>query len=192
LFRIQFSDKSAAARGPAIFLDRDGVINLRRPGDYVLNWSQFEYIPGIRCALKELASLGLPMILISNQAAVGKGLLDVDSLKGITARMYEDLAADGTVLTAAYYCTHRADENCICRKPKPGLLFKAGEDFNIDLHRSIFVGDSDTDMQAARAAGCAPLLYGSDIRPESKSPVDPLTAVSATNLYSLVARYLRA
>lgn len=170
LLRVVFSEEKRNVRGPAIFIDRDGVINRRRPGDYVLDWSQFIFMPGIRPALKQLASLGLPMIVISNQAAVGKGLLDLAGLRGITAQMYEALAADGTLLAAAYYCTHRPDENCACRKPKPELLFRAADDFNIDLSRSIFIGDSETDVISARAADCQPILFDSSIRNDHKEP----------------------
>jgi len=169
LLRIIFSKTDATVKGPAIFIDRDGVINCRRPEDYVLNFSQFVFVSGIRAALKQLASLALPMIVISNQAAVGKGLLDTAGLEEITARMQQTLLEDGTALAAAYFCTHRVDENCICRKPKPELLYRAVEDFNIDLSRSIFIGDSQTDVQAARAAGCKPILLGSGLRNGSDS-----------------------
>jgi D-glycero-D-manno-heptose 1,7-bisphosphate phosphatase len=192
LLRILFSEVNKSIRRPAIFIDRDGVINRLRPSDYVLSWSQFLFMPGIREALKELASLGLPMIVISNQAAIGKGLLETAGLEEITSKMYQELAHDGTFLTAAYYCPHRPDENCACRKPKPALLQAAADDLNLDLSRSIFIGDSDTDIQAARAAGCAPVLFGSDasIQPESRSGLP--AAPSAMDLYSVVARYLQA
>jgi D-glycero-D-manno-heptose 1,7-bisphosphate phosphatase len=169
LLRILFSTTDQSVRGPAIFIDRDGVINLRRPDDYVLDFSQFAFVPGIRAALKQLASLRLPMIVISNQAAVGKGLLSASGLEEITAQMQQTLAEDGTVLKAAYFCTHRVDENCICRKPKPELFYRAAEDFNIDLGRSIFIGDSQTDVLAARAAGCRPILVGPGLHNGSDS-----------------------
>jgi D-glycero-D-manno-heptose 1,7-bisphosphate phosphatase len=169
LLRILFSKPSATLTGPAIFIDRDGVINCRRPDDYVLNFSQFVFVPGIRAALKQLASLALPMIVISNQAAVGKGLLDTAGLEELTTRMQQALLEDGTAVAAAYFCTHRTDENCICRKPKPELLHRAADDFNIDLSRSIFIGDSQTDVEAARAAGCQPILLGSGLRNGSDS-----------------------
>jgi D-glycero-D-manno-heptose 1,7-bisphosphate phosphatase len=191
LLRILFSKLDRTAKGPAIFIDRDGVINCRRPGDYVLDWSQFVFLPGIRTALKQMASLGLPMIVISNQAAVGKGLLDPATLQEITVKMHQALLEDGTPLAAAYYCTHKADENCLCRKPKPGLLQTAADDFNIDQSRSIFIGDSDTDVQAARAVGCASVLFGSDIGPQPTSQQDLFTARGVTDLYDLVAKYLR-
>jgi len=191
LLRILFSEVDKSARRPAIFIDRDGVINLLRPSDYVLDWSQFVFVPGIREALKQLASLGLPMIVISNQAAVGKGLLDTAGLEEITSKMYQELAHDGTFLTATYYCPHRPDENCPCRKPKPALLQAAAADFNIDLTRSVFIGDSDTDVEAARAVGCAPVLFGTDISLEGRPSADIITAKSASDIQALVAGYLQ-
>ncbi len=167
--RIVFSNAGRVLRGPAIFIDRDGVVNFRRANDYVLEWSQFAFMPGIRKALKELSTLNLPMIMISNQAAVGKGLLSEFALEEITARMNHALLADGTTLTAAYFCTHRPDEHCACRKPQPELLHKAAADFNIDLARSIFIGDSDTDVGAARSAGCQPVLFGPGLSSRSDS-----------------------
>jgi D-glycero-D-manno-heptose 1,7-bisphosphate phosphatase len=130
----------------------------------------------------------LPMIVISNQAAVGKGLLDLDGLKEITARMNEELAADGTSLAAAYYCPHRIEDDCPCRKPKPALLLSAAADFNIDLSRSIFVGDSESDVQAAGAAGCASVLFGAEIGSQPTSPLAPSTS---NDLYDTVSHYLQ-
>ena len=161
MMQIVFSEKKLDIRGPAIFLDRDGVINCRRPGDYVLNWSQFLFVSGIQTALKQLSTLHLPMIVISNQAAVGKGLLDPVTLQEITAQMQRTLLADGVSLAAVFYCAHRADENCDCRKPRPAMLLRAANEFNIDLTRSIFIGDSASDIQAGLAAGCKPVLFGS-------------------------------
>jgi len=168
-----FSSERAVVGGPAVFIDRDGVINRRRPNDYVLDWSQFEFMPGIRPALKQLDSLGLPIIIISNQAAVGKGLLDPPILEKITAQLHKTLLADGVPLFAAYYCPHRSDANCACRKPKPELFFRAARDFNFDLSRSIFIGDSDTDVQAALAAGCRPILFGPGLVASADPPAWP-------------------
>ncbi|HXM09217.1 MAG TPA: HAD family hydrolase [Terriglobales bacterium] len=189
-----FSELNKSVRRPAIFIDRDGVINLLRPSDYVLDWSQFVFVPGIREALKQLASLGLPMIVISNQAAVGKGLLDTAGLEGITSKMYQELAHDGTFLTAAYYCPHRPDENCPCRKPKPALLQAAAADFNIDLTRSVFIGDSDTDVEAAHAAGCKPVLFGIGVRAVSDSSArntEVPVATTGQNLLDVVSACLQ-
>lgn len=177
--------------GPAIFVDRDGVINRRRPGDYVLDWSQFIFVDGIRSVLKRLSSLGLPIIIISNQAAVGKGLLSVQGLERITSQLQTILLADQVPLLAAYYCPHRAEEDCICRKPKPGLLLRAAEDYEIDLARSVFIGDSATDVEAARAAGCKPvLLRGSGDLVSGMAGVP--VADSPEEILSAVAQFLEA
>jgi len=194
VLRIVFSSPDLSVRGPAIFIDRDGVINCRRPDDYVLDFSQFVFIPGIRAALKQLGSLGLPLIVISNQAAVGKGLLDPVGLQEITDRMQKALREDGAALAAAYYCPHRPDENCSCRKPKPDLLICAADDFNVDLGRSVFIGDSESDVQAARAAGCKPILFGShprDFVETSASSGSLSVAALPSDLFDVAVKCLR-
>jgi len=161
LLRMVFSEERPRTPTPAIFLDRDGVINCRRPGDYVLNWAQFLFTPGIEVALSKLSILRLPMIIISNQACVGKGLLDPVAIQEITAQMHRSLLAGGIQIAAAYYCPHRTEDNCPCRKPKPALLYAAADDYNIDMNQSVFIGDSETDIQAGLEAGCKPILFGS-------------------------------
>jgi len=148
-------------------------------------------MPGIRDALRQLASLGPPLIVISNQAAVGKGLLDAAHLEEITLKMQQALLEDGTTLAAAYYCPHRIEDHCPCRKPKPALLLSAAADFNIDLSRSIFIGDSDTDVQAARTAGCAPVLFGADTGLQPTSPPELPAALRAIDLYAVVAKHVQ-
>lgn len=161
MLRVVFSQEKLDVPGPAIFLDRDGVINCRRPGDYVLSWQQFSFTPGIETALRQCSTLRLPMIVISNQACVGKGLLDPSLLQEITTKMQESLRQKGVRIAAVYYCIHQSSDNCNCRKPKPALLLKAADDYNIDLSRSVFIGDSDTDVEAGLEAGCKPVLFAS-------------------------------
>jgi D-glycero-D-manno-heptose 1,7-bisphosphate phosphatase len=108
--------------------------------------------------------------------------------------MYQELAHDGTFLTAAYYCPHRPDENCPCRKPKPALLQAAAADFNIDLTRSVFIGDSDTDVEAAHAAGCKPVLFGIGVRAVSDSSArntEVPVATTGQNLLDVVSACLQ-
>jgi D-glycero-D-manno-heptose 1,7-bisphosphate phosphatase len=190
---LPFSDKRTFY-GPAVFLDRDGVINCRIPGGYVLEWSQFTFMPGICEALKALSTLQLPIVVISNQSAVGRGLLEPAVLDEITVKMYQTLLRDGISLTAVYYCIHKPADSCICRKPKPELLYRAAAEFSIDLKRSIFVGDSDTDVWAARSAGCQPLLFGSERCSSSDSPAELSgvpTARTAKELFQAAAELLR-
>lgn len=191
--RIVFGNPRRSTKTPGIFLDRDGVINHRIAGSYVLDWSQFVFIPGIREALKQLAALDLPMIVVSNQACVGRGLLTPSLLEGITAKMQQILSSDGAPIAAAYYCTHSREDNCECRKPKPALLLRAAEEFDVDLHQSIFVGDSNTDVEAAEAAGCRPILFG--LNPDARlTTVRPnlATAPDAGFLFEIATKCLPA
>ena len=193
MLRVLFAKRKTAAKSPAIFLDRDGVINRRRP-DYVLTWAQFKFLPDILPALRRLSTLHLPMIVISNQSAVGRGLLTSSVLRRITELMYKAMDNDGTCLTAAYFCTHTPNQGCLCRKPKPGLLQAAAADFNIDLRHSIFIGDSDSDAQAAITAGCQPVLFGRSLN-LSADAVDCLKNVpvahTGKDLFGVAVRSLR-
>lgn len=193
--RIVYSSQKCSCCSPAIFIDRDGVINNRRAGDYVLNWSQFVFMAGIRNALKRLALLELPIIVISNQSAVGRGLLTRSTLEEMTGYMREALLADGVPLKAVYYCLHKPDDRCSCRKPEPKMLYRAALDFNLDLSASVFIGDSDADTRAAQLAGCKPILFGPGLTECSESlewksrlPV----ARTADELYAVATDVLRS
>lgn len=137
----------------AVFLDRDGVINRERAG-YVKCWEEFELLPGVLSALARLAALPQPIIIITNQSAVGRGLMRRSVLDDIHRRLQQCVMANGGRIDAFYICPHHPDEECSCRKPKPGLLHQAGRDFGLRLVDCIFIGDSITDLQAAQAAGC--------------------------------------
>ena len=177
--------------GPAIFLDRDGVINKRIPDDYILNWSQFEFMPGIREALRQISQLGLPMVVVSNQSAIGRGILTRRALDDITARLTRTLFNDGVTISAYYYCTHRPDENCPCRKPQPLLLYEAAAELNLNLRTSIFIGDSESDVEAARLAGCTPVLFGPGLNSISSSRDWMEGVPAATTSYELFAVVVR-
>lgn len=145
-------------RRPGIFFDRDGVINERIRAGYVTHWTGFHFIDGMVPVLRRLSRLRLPMIVVSNQSGVNRGLLGQRSLRQITSRFVDLLARHGARIDAAYYCPHTDEQACSCRKPKPGLLLRAARDYRIDLGRSIMVGDEPRDMEAAAAAGCAGIL----------------------------------
>lgn len=142
---------------PAVFLDRDGVINENRL-DYVKSWSEVSLIAGALDALRALSRLNWPIVVISNQSAIGRGLTTRDAVDDIHRRLSEEVAAAGGRINAFYYCPHRPGEGCDCRKPAPGLLLRASRELSIDLRRSFMVGDSADDMSAAVAAGCKPIL----------------------------------
>jgi D-glycero-D-manno-heptose 1,7-bisphosphate phosphatase len=140
-----------------IFLDRDGVINRQRP-DYVKCWEEFEFLPGALDALRRLAEPGWPVAVITNQSAVGRGLVAAGTVAEIHRRMTAAVAAAGGRIDGVFVCPHRPDEGCTCRKPLPGLLLQAASAFGLRPADCYLVGDAVTDLRAARAAGCRPVL----------------------------------
>jgi len=143
----------------AVFLDRDGVIN-KYQGDskYVTSWKAFKFLPRAKEAIKNLSGKGLALFVISNQAGVGKGEFSKESLARITRNMLREVEKSGGRIKKVYYCTHRKEENCSCRKPKAGLIHKALKVHILDLKKSFFVGDTIRDVKAAHAAGCRSIL----------------------------------
>jgi D-glycero-D-manno-heptose 1,7-bisphosphate phosphatase len=141
----------------AIFLDRDGVINHNRP-DHVKCWSEFAFLPGALPALRRLAALQRPVVVVSNQACIGRGLVSQETIEEIHARMRRAITVAGGRIDGIFYCPHRPDDGCDCRKPRPGLLLQAAGRLDLDLARSYLVGDAVTDIMAARSVGCRPVL----------------------------------
>lgn len=141
----------------AIFLDRDGTLNVER-ADYVKSIDELVLLPGALDALGSLSSLAVPIIVITNQSVIGRGIIDKAVIDLIHDYLRALVCASGGRIDAFYVCPHHPTERCACRKPQPGLLLAAAADFQLDLARCVFVGDSVTDYAAARAAGCQPVL----------------------------------
>jgi D-glycero-D-manno-heptose 1,7-bisphosphate phosphatase len=137
---------------PALFLDRDGVLNENRQ-DYVKSWREFLWVPGSLDGLAAIACLRVPIIIVTNQSMIGRGLATTDELEHIHARMLDQIVGHGGRVDAIFHCPHVPDLRCGCRKPEPGLLFKAAQAWHIDLQSSVMVGDTVTDLRAAMAAG---------------------------------------
>jgi len=146
---------TGGGKRPAVFLDRDGVLNVLRRADYVKTPDELVLLPGAAQAVHRLNALGLPVFVISNQQGVAKSLMTAADLDAVDAalRTTLDQEAPGAHLDGAYYCPHGAGDACACRKPQPGLIEQAAREHELDLARSFFVGDAPTDAQAARAAG---------------------------------------
>lgn len=157
----------------AVFLDRDGVINeivyFPELGllDSPLNPKQFKLLPNAARGIKLLNSLGLKVIIASNQPAIAKGKTTRELFEKIREKMIRELKKSGARIDAEYYCFHHPAAKyaeyrvkCRCRKPKPGLLLKAAKERGIDLSKSFLVGDSVTDIAAGKAAGCKTILIG--------------------------------
>ncbi len=151
-----------------VFLDRDGVIN-REIGDYVTSWSKFEFLPNVFEALKKLKENGFRIVIISNQAGVGRGLYTEGSLAQITAKMLERVQKEGARIDDVFYCIHRREEGCACRKPKPGMIKQAVLGKSFDPGSAFMIGDSEKDIAAARAAGVNSILVLSG---KAKTPKD--------------------
>lgn len=141
----------------AIFLDRDGVICENRP-DHVKSWNEFEFLPGVKKSLVSLSRLGLPIIVVTNQAAVGRGLVTAQTVEEIHQRMEAEIVASGGRIDRIIYCPHRPEDGCDCRKPKPGMLLQAAQEMGIDLTESYLIGDAATDIQAGYQVGCRNFL----------------------------------
>jgi len=160
---LRFPMTSRHLKGGAVFLDRDGVINRRIPDGYVTRLGEFEFLPDAIPGIRALSALGRPIIVVSNQAGVAKGLVAIRALELITTWFVDEIVAGGGRIDAVYYCPHAPSDKCECRKPKPGLLLRAAEDFGIDLGQSVLIGDTVSDAEAAANAGVRALLLDHDL-----------------------------
>jgi len=143
----------------AVFLDRDGVINQKMPeGKYVTCPEEFVIIDGALEAIKALKDEGFLVFIITNQRGVALGEMTMERVNAIHKVLKDKLMEIGTDIDGIYTCPHDKD-SCDCRKPKPGLIMQAKNDFpEIDLEKSIVIGDSITDIEAGKAAGCGDLI----------------------------------
>jgi len=147
----------------AVFLDRDGTINVEK--EYLHRAEEFVFIPGAPEAIKLLKEAGFLVIVVTNQSGVGRGYYDEEAVHRLHRYMDGELARRGASVDAYYLCPHHPlhgigdyRRECDCRKPLPGMLLEAARDFTIDLADSYIVGDKLADVEAGRAAGCRPLL----------------------------------
>ena len=141
----------------AIFLDRDGVINLEKK-DYVKSIKEFQIIDNVPKAIATLKEKGFLVIVITNQSAINRKLLTIEVLNEIHNHLQKILKNNNTSIDYFYFCPHRPDEKCKCRKPSPGMILKAAQEHDIDMNQSFMIGDSLTDIQAAEKAGCEGIL----------------------------------
>ena len=141
----------------AIFLDRDGVICENRT-NHVKSWQELRFIPGARTSLAALSRLDLPIIVVTNQAVINRGLASASAVDEIHRNMMAEVVAYGGRIDRVVYCPHRPEEACKCRKPEPGMLQQVAQEMDIDLSQSYMVGDAITDLMAAERVGCQSFL----------------------------------
>jgi len=149
----------------AVFLDRDGTINVEK--DYLHRTEEFEFIRGAPEAIKRLNDAGFLVIVVTNQSGVARGYYDEQDVAALHEHIQQLLAEYGTRIDAFYHCPHHPTEgvggyrvDCDCRKGSPGMLLQAAREHDIDLARSFMVGDKIADIEAAVRAGSHPILVG--------------------------------
>jgi histidinol-phosphate phosphatase family protein len=149
------SNATRTARG-VVFLDRDGTIN--RDVHHLSDPDQLELLPGAVEGMRALGEAGWPLVVVSNQSPIGRGMFTEDRLREINGRLAEMLAAEGVGIAGWYWCPHAPWESCECRKPAPGMLLKARDELGVILENSWIVGDRLTDLRAGRAVGARAIL----------------------------------
>ena len=157
--RLPLTERFFSGR-KAVFLDRDGTINVRPPqACYVERPDDFIWLPGAREAVKRLNDAGFLVLLASNQPGIARKRLTWEDLDAIHAKMSGDLLKIGARIDGIYICPHNWDEGCDCRKPKPGLLYQAQRDYDLNIPRDcLLIGDDERDMEAAERAGCRSVM----------------------------------
>ncbi len=137
---------------PALFLDRDGVIIDNR-SDYIRNWSDVSIYPQVLNSLHKIESSNYKIFIITNQSAIGRGIITQTAAEEINKRLVAEIESAGGRIDGVFICPHTPDENCLCRKPQPGMILEAAEAFLLDLGQSILIGDALSDIIAGQSAG---------------------------------------
>lgn len=136
---------------PAVFLDRDGVL-IENRAEYVREWSQVLVYPKTYFSLKSIQNAGYKIVIVTNQSAVGRGLITLQTAHAINQRLVGLIRDNGGRVDGVYLCPHQPEDDCECRKPKPGMLLQAARELSLDLSRSWLVGDAWSDVLAGQAA----------------------------------------
>ena len=161
----------------AVFFDRDGIVNVRRVGDYVTTWEEFQFLPEVFSALPRVHALGYLAIVATNQRGVSLGRMSLHDVEVVHSRMQEELRTrTGNTFDDILVCPHDNDAGCDCRKPLPGLLLSAAAKWDIDLAASWMIGDGERDVVAGNRAGCRSILVGPETTTAAGWRVDTLAA----------------
>ncbi len=165
-----------------IILDRDGTVIFDR--DHLTEVSQVELIPNAAKAIKKLNELGLGVIVVTNQTVIGNKHISLRNLKLIHKKMLDLLSNEGATIDRIYFCPHKKEDNCSCRKPKTGLIDRALEDYHFDAEECFVIGDNKGDIELGKNIGAKTILvrtgYGRQLEKEGLNPdyiVDTLEAV---------------
>ncbi|MBT8579333.1 HAD-IIIA family hydrolase [Polynucleobacter paneuropaeus] len=169
-----------------LLIDRDGTINRKAlPGQYIANWSEFEWIPSSYLAMKKLADYGFKFIVITNQAGVDRGMVRLQDLEEIHQNMTQKFLNDGIEILHIYTCTDHWEKNSPRRKPMPGMFYEASKQFNFRLKHVLYIGDDERDCEAAQNSGCG-MIYLNDEPPLNVAINRNLPFIQSNNLYNVV------
>lgn len=157
-----------------VVLDRDGTIIEEK--NYLSAPDQVQLLAGAARGLRHLQSLGLGLVIATNQSAVGRGYFDEARLAAIHARLREMLDAEAVAIDAIYFCPHVPDDRCLCRKPETGMIEQAARELSFDLAQTIVIGDKASDVEMGRRVGAETFLvrtgYGAEVAAQSRLVVD--------------------
>jgi D-glycero-D-manno-heptose 1,7-bisphosphate phosphatase len=140
-----------------VILDRDGVIN-QDSDDYIKTLDEWIPIPGSVEAIARLSQHGFTVTVATNQSGIGRGIIDLDNLEAMHERLYELVESAGGKIAGIFYCPHHPDDDCDCRKPKPGLISAIETEFGQSALGAWMIGDAQRDLEAGEAKGCIPVL----------------------------------
>lgn len=171
----------------AVFLDRDGCIIVDRI--YLNDVKQIEYLPGVFSALRLLRDHGYIFMIATNQSGVARGIVDINNLYAIHAKIKADFAREGVDLLEFYYAPYMTDTDHPVRKPNPGMLLRGALDYDVDLKQSWMVGDRMTDVECGHRAGCRSALMGIGETPEGSKYSPP--EIHAPGLYEVAEAILK-
>lgn len=161
--RLPAVERALDPERKVLFLDRDGVINVRAAqAEYIKTPEEFTFLPGAIEALVQLTRVGFELYVISNQAGIARGVMSESDLVAIHQKMEKELNKHGVTIAGIYYCPHGWDSGCECRKPKPGMFYQAAREHDIDLSRAFFVGDDERDKEVGALIGLRTLLVPSE------------------------------
>ena len=173
-----------------VILGRDGILNEYREG-HVTAPEEWQPVPGALEAVARINHAGWHTVVATNQSGIGRGMIDMSTVNAVHAHMHQLLQAQGGRIDAVFFCPHTAEEDCECRKPKPGLMHEIGRRYGLDLSHVPMVGDTARDLLAAQAAGCEPHLVlsgrAASLKPEQVRSL--LSQVSAARVHASLGAF---
>ena len=167
-----------------VILGRDGILNEYRE-NHVATPEEWQPVAGALEAVARLNHAGWHTVVATNQSGVGRGMIDMSAINTVHAHMHQQLQAQGGRLDAVFFCPHTPEDDCDCRKPRPGMLKDIGHRYNVDLSLVPVVGDTERDLLAAQAAGCEPhlVLSGRSARLQPEQVQALLTLVPRAHVH---------